>query len=194
VAGGVSDVQNQPSVTPWSQTTVQGYQRLTLRAHSLLRDVPVHGCLARCPSGRRAISHHERRSLRFRTRQAVSASESPGPDAVRAAMVTGTSLAMGSSCRGTRSMVYPISYAGAIPARLVPLGGRGAASSVRRGRHRTWEDSRDYRGAGDGCSSGGARRGDATVRLAVSALTAGLGHQILIQGLNFLDAKCIRLT
>jgi hypothetical protein len=27
---------------PWSQTTVQEYHRLTLRAHSLLRDVPVH--------------------------------------------------------------------------------------------------------------------------------------------------------
>jgi hypothetical protein len=27
---------------PWSQATVEEYQRLTLRAHSLLRDVPVH--------------------------------------------------------------------------------------------------------------------------------------------------------
>jgi hypothetical protein len=27
---------------PWSQATVQEYHRLTLRAHSLLRDVPVH--------------------------------------------------------------------------------------------------------------------------------------------------------
>jgi hypothetical protein len=27
---------------PWSQVTVEEYHRLTLRAHSLLRDVPVH--------------------------------------------------------------------------------------------------------------------------------------------------------
>ncbi len=27
---------------PWSQATVQEYQRLTLRAHSVLHDVPVH--------------------------------------------------------------------------------------------------------------------------------------------------------
>ena len=27
---------------PWSQVTVQEYHRLTLRAHSVLRDVPVH--------------------------------------------------------------------------------------------------------------------------------------------------------
>ena len=27
---------------PWSQATVQDYLRLTLRAHSLLHDVPIH--------------------------------------------------------------------------------------------------------------------------------------------------------
>jgi hypothetical protein len=34
--------QRPLSMRAWSQATVQGYHRLTLRAHSLLHDVPVH--------------------------------------------------------------------------------------------------------------------------------------------------------
>lgn len=63
-------------------------------------------CLARGPSGRRAIQDYEGCSFRLRGRQAVSASESARPCTFWPSMVDRASLSMGSSSWRTRRVVF----------------------------------------------------------------------------------------
>ena len=92
---------------PWSQVTVQEYLRLPLRAHSLLREVPVHDVWrVALPSG--GIPDDAGRSRRLRVGEAVAALEPAGARALRAPVAELVASLMGSSRRASRSLVLPV--------------------------------------------------------------------------------------